>query len=108
DAERVRSLPIEEAAALPNLHISLFELEPLFAPGRSLERLNQEVIKPMATRWHAEGIRCERFWPVLFITGRASATNYHIDPMPTLPLNLFGRKRFFGLKEPERWCPPAQ
>jgi hypothetical protein len=106
DAERVRRISIEEAAALPNLHISLFDLVPLFEKGRSLARLNDEVIKPMEALWHGEGIRSEKFWPVLFITGSASATNYHIDPMPTLPLNLFGRKQFFGLKDPERWCPP--
>lgn len=106
DAERVRALDVAAAAKLPQLHISLFELEPLWRPGGPLEELNETVLKPMESLWHAEGVRWKKFHPVIFITGSAAATNYHIDPMPTLPLNLFGRKRFFGLKDPERWCPP--
>ncbi|HYF51950.1 MAG TPA: cupin domain-containing protein [Planctomycetota bacterium] len=105
DAERVRRLPLEEAAALPNLHISLFDLADMVKPGGSLEQLNEEVLLPMEKLWHAEGMRWEKFWPVIFITGSRSATNYHADPHATLPLNLFGRKRFWGLKDPERWLP---
>ena len=27
--------------------------------------------------------------------------------MPTLPLNLFGAKTFYGLKRPDYWCPES-
>ena len=108
DAERVRRLPLEEAAALPSLHISLFDLAELCKPDGSLERLNEELIRPFEKLWLAEGMAWEYFWPVVFITGSQSATNYHADPHATLPLNLFGRKRFWGLRDPERWLPQAE
>jgi hypothetical protein len=106
DAERIRALPVEEAARDPHLHISLFTLDKLRSPGGALDQFDREVFAPFERLWLEQGIRWEGcFKPVLFITGSESATNYHIDPMPTLPLNLFGKKRFHGLKRPDLWCP---
>lgn len=108
DAERIRALPVAAAAREPNLHISLFNLDQLRQPGGALEQFDREVFAPFEKLWLEQGIRWEgKFRPVMFITGSESATNYHIDPMPTLPLNLFGKKRFHGLKRPDYWCPQS-
>ncbi|MBA3708079.1 MAG: hypothetical protein H0W83_04550 [Planctomycetes bacterium] len=104
--ERVKSMPLAQVAEDPHLHLSLFAVEELRAPAGALHALEETVMAPMARAWHANRIRWEGpFTYVIFITGRASATNYHIDPMPTLPWNLFGAKRFHGLKDPLRWYP---
>lgn len=104
-ADYIRSLPIEKAASEPHLHLSLFNLDPLCAPGGVLHRFKRDVFDPLESLWHEHGLRWKRFLPVLFITGAASATNYHIDPDTTLPLHLFGQKRFHSLKRPDHWCP---
>ncbi|MBI3830073.1 MAG: hypothetical protein HY291_11180 [Planctomycetes bacterium] len=104
-ADRIRALPIEKAAEDPSLHLSLFDLKALTAPGAALHRFKREVFDPLESFWRERGVRWDAFLPVLFITGSASATNYHFDPDTTLPLHLFGRKRFHALKRPDYWCP---
>lgn len=104
-ADYIRSLPIDKAAAEPHLHLSLFNLDPLCAPGGALHAFKRGVFDPIESLWQEHGLRWKRFLPVLFITGSASATNYHIDPDTTFPLHLFGRKRFHSLKRPDHWCP---
>jgi hypothetical protein len=106
-ADVIRSLSIEKAAAEPHLHLSLFNLDSLSAPGGALHACKREVFDPIEALWHQRGLRWKRFLPVLFITGSASATNYHIDPDATFPLHLFGQKRFHSLKRPDYWCPQA-
>jgi hypothetical protein len=104
-SERIRSLPIDAVAADPHLHISLFDIALLTEPGGALHEYDRDIFAPFTAGWRERGFVYDRVMPVLFITGSASATNYHFDPMPTLPWHLFGSKRFHGLKDPRRWCP---
>jgi hypothetical protein len=107
-AAELRAMPLEQAAREPLLHLSLFDLAELCGPGRALHALSEAVFRPFAALWRENGVRWEgEFWPILFLGGSRSATNYHIDPTPNVTLHLFGRKRFHSLKEPDRWCPPA-
>jgi hypothetical protein len=104
--ETIRLMPPEDAAQEPYLHLSLFDLNGLRAPGGALHRLDVEVIRPMERLWRERGFAWEgEFWPILFLGGSRSATNYHIDPTPNVTFHLFGAKRFHSLKEPDRWCP---
>jgi hypothetical protein len=119
-------MPLSEAAAEPFLHLSLFELDDLRRPGAVLHGLDAELLRPLEALWRERGVRRSQrdppqapllrrggvawegaLWPILFIGGARSATNYHIDPTPNVTLHLFGAKRFHGLREPDRWCPEA-
>jgi hypothetical protein len=63
----------------------------------------------MEQLWRECGVRWEGdFWPILFIGGSRSATNYHFDPTPNALLHLFGAKRFHSVKTPERWRSQAE
>jgi len=105
-SEVIRALPLEKAAREPHLHLSIFDLSDLCQPGRVLHGLSEAVFKPFERLCAERGVRWEGgFWPILFIGGSASATNYHIDPTPNAIFHLFGEKRFHSLKEPDRWCP---
>jgi hypothetical protein len=105
-SRELRAMPLADAAREPLLHLSLFELDDLRCPGGALHGLDTELLRPLEALWRARGARWEgAFWPILFLGGGASATNYHIDPTPNITLHLFGAKRFHGLREPDGWCP---
>lgn len=105
----LRAMPLADAAREPLLHLSLFELEDLRREGGVLHALERALLGPLEALWQARGARWEgAFWPILFIGGAASATNYHIDPTPNITIHLFGTKRFHGLKEPDCWCPEPE
>jgi hypothetical protein len=104
----LRAMPLEELAREPLLHLSLFELDDLRREGGVLHALDGELLRPLEALWQARGARWEgAFWPILFVGGARSATNYHIDPTPNITIHLFGAKRFHGLKEPDRWAPES-
>lgn len=104
-AEAIRALPLEKAAEEPHLHVTLFNVNRLCEPGCALHRLREEVFIPFQTLWQANGVRWSgEFWPILFISGPAAVTNYHIDPTPNGVFHLFGKKRFHSLKRPSEWC----
>jgi hypothetical protein len=107
-SQDVRAMSLQEAAEEPYLHLSLFDLSGLRQPGRVLHRFSEEVIQPLEQLWRESGVRWEgSFWPILFIGGSRSATNYHIDPTPNAIFHLFGAKRFYCLKQPDQWCPQS-
>ena len=103
--QEFREMPLEEAAQFPFFHISLFSLGNLVGEGGVLHQMNREVFEPFEQRLKANGIGWDRFFPVIFITGPGSGTNYHIDPHSTITFHLFGNKRLFTLKQPNKWCP---
>jgi hypothetical protein len=104
-SKEIREMPLEEAARYPFFHLSLFNLSNLVAEGRVLHQMNREVFEPFEERLKANGIGWDRFFPVIFITGPGSGTNYHIDPHSTITFHLFGHKRLYSLKQPKKWCP---
>lgn len=107
-SQEIRAMPLGQAAREPHLHLSIFDLSDLRGPGRSLHRLSEEVIRPFERLCQERGVRWEGdFWPILFMGGSASATNYHIDPTPNAIFHLFGAKRFHSLKQPDAWCPQS-
>lgn len=103
--QKFREMTLDEAAQFPFFHISLFSLGNLVGEGGVLHQMNQEVFEPFEQRLKANGIGWDRFFPVIFITGPGSGTNYHIDPHSTITFHLFGHKRLYSLKQPGKWCP---
>ena len=99
-----RAMSIEEAAADPCFNITLFELADLTGPGGPLCQLAEEVFGPYEMLWRNNALIWEgELWPILFMCGTGSATNYHIDGTPNLILHLFGGKEFWSPRDPERW-----
>ena len=47
----------------------------------------------------------ERCYPIIFISGAGCSTNYHMDFSHVLAWQIYGAKRFCGLKAPGRWAP---
>jgi hypothetical protein len=99
-----RALPLAQAIQAP-VHLSVFELGPLRAPGGALAEVIDTVYLPLTQLWRQHGLRWQKVYPILFLSGPGCATNYHWDPSSVLIVQLSGRKRFHSLRDPRRWCP---
>lgn len=102
--EHFRSLPLEKAMEEP-FSLAHFKLSNLDAPGKFLHGFGQRVLEPWKQTFTAAGFTFDRCYPIIFISGRDSATNYHMDLSHVLAWQIYGTKRFCGLKDPDRWAP---
>ncbi len=97
-----RAMPIEEAMEQPftlaHYHLSRFD-----APGRFLHGFGDGVLHRWKQAFAAAGFTFERCYPIIFISGRHCATNYHMDFSHVLAWQVYGTKQFCGLKDPDRW-----
>lgn len=103
-AERFRATPIEEALKAP-FSLSHFKLSLFDKPGAFLHGFEKRVLDPWREALKRNGFTFERCYPIIFISGIDSATNYHMDFSQVLAWQIHGRKRFCGLKSPGRWAP---
>lgn len=103
-AAEFRARPIEEALAAP-FALAHFSLARFDAPGRFLHGFREQVLEPWQNALHAAGFTFERCYPIIFISGKGCATNYHMDLSHVLAWQVYGAKRFCGLREPDRWAP---
>lgn len=99
-----RALPIEQALA-SSFALAHFQLDRFDAPGRCLHGFTRAVLEPWQRALTAAGFTWERCYPIIFISGRGCATNYHMDFSHVLAWQIYGTKRFCGLRDPERWAP---
>lgn len=99
-----RARPIDQALDQP-FALAHFQLSRFDAPGRFLHGFRQQVLDPWRTALQTAGFTFERCYPIIFISGRGCATNYHMDLSHVLAWQVYGRKRFCGLKDPDRWAP---
>ena len=99
-----KALPLAEAIRTP-VHLSLFELGPLRGEDGALAEVIQEVYLPLVELWKGQGLSWQQVYPILFLSGPGSSTNYHWDPSSVLIVQLYGRKCFQSLHDPQRWCP---
>jgi hypothetical protein len=99
-----RALPLDRALAQPfslaHFHLSVFD-----RPGGCLHGFGEQVLRPWQQALAAQGFTYDRCYPILFISGPDSATNYHMDFSHVLAWQLHGTKRFCGLRDPDRWAP---
>jgi hypothetical protein len=102
--EQFRQRPVAELLTEPfslaHYHLSVFD-----APGRCLHGFGERVLRPWQAALAAHGFTWDRCYPIIFISGPESATNYHLDFSHVLAWQIYGTKRFCGLREPDRWCP---
>ena len=103
-AAEFRRLPVEQAIETP-FALAHFELGRFDAPGKFLHGFDARVMEPWRQGLAAAGFTFERCVPIIFMSGRRCATNYHMDISHVLAWQIFGQKRFCGLRDPERWAP---
>ena len=99
-----QSLPLEEAIKAP-IHITVFQLDSMREKGGALAEVIEQIYLPVTSLWQAQGLSWQKVLPILFLSGPNCSTNYHCDPTGVLVVQLFGRKCYHSLKEPEKWCP---
>jgi hypothetical protein len=97
-----RDLPIEQAVAAP-VQLSHFELNEFTGPGQVFEALG-----PILEDWYRaladHGFTLERSQRAIFLSGPDSQSNYHMDSSYIVAWQIYGRKKWHWLKDPERWC----
>jgi hypothetical protein len=102
--DEFRAMPLEKAIEQPftlaHYHISKFD-----APGRFLHGFGEQVMNRWKQAFTAAGFTFERCYPIIFISGRRCATNYHMDFSHVLAWQIYGTKHFCGLLDPDRWAP---
>ena len=101
-ADVFRQMPIERAMEMP-FALAHFELGRFDQPGGCLHGFGETVLAPWEAALAAAGYSWERCYPIAFVSGRDCATNYHMDLSHVLAWQVFGTKRFCGLRDPDRW-----
>lgn len=102
-AAEFRALPVAEAVQA-KVQMSHFDIGRFTGPGQLLAGL-EEILQQWQDALSQHGFTWTRFYPILFLSGPHSYTNYHIDYSHVLAIQVAGTKRFCWLKDPERWCP---
>ncbi|MCE9591863.1 MAG: hypothetical protein K8S99_15230 [Planctomycetes bacterium] len=102
-AESFRKLPIDRAVAscFGMAHYALGRFD---KPGGLLHGLEKRVLDPWRDALKQHGFTFERCYPIIFISGPGCATNYHMDFSNVLAWQIYGAKRFCGLRSPGRWA----
>lgn len=99
-----RRMPMEKAMEQP-FSIAHYHLSKFDAPGRFLHGFGRNVLELWKQALVSAGFAFERCYPIIFISGRGCATNYHMDFSHVLAWQVYGTKVFCGLKDPDRWAP---
>lgn len=102
-AAQFRALPVELALE-SSFALAHFQLARFDAPGKFLHGFTAQVLEPWQRALAAQGFTFERCYPIIFISGKGCATNYHMDFSHVLAWQIYGTKRFCGLKDPDRWA----
>ena len=103
-AAQFRALPVDQAMAGP-FGLAHFSLSRFDAPGKFLHGFKAQVLDPWQNALREHGFTFDRCYPIIFISGKGCATNYHMDLSHVLAWQVYGTKRFCGLRDPDRWAP---
>ncbi|WDR07251.1 hypothetical protein PSQ90_07455 [Devosia rhodophyticola] len=98
-----QQLPMEQVMERP-FALAHFNLARFDAPGKFLHGFGDRVLQRWQDTLAAQGFTWERCYPIIFISGKGSATNYHMDFSHVLAWQVFGTKRFCGLVDPDHWA----
>lgn len=99
-----KALPIDRALQ-SEFALAHFKLANFYGPGRLLHNFEARVMDPWRQALQAAGFTWDRCYPIIFISGPGCATNYHMDFSHVIAWQVYGTKRFIGLKDPDRWAP---
>lgn len=103
-SEEFRAKPVEQAMEGP-FALAHFKLSRFDGPGKFLHGFLAGVLDPWRQALLTAGFTFDRCYPIIFISGKGCATNYHMDLSHVLAWQIYGQKRFCGVKDPERWGP---
>jgi hypothetical protein len=105
-ADEFRRLSMEHVMKSP-FGLAHFNLNRFDAPGKFLDGFGDTVLRHWEDALRAAGFTWERCYPIIFISGRGSATNYHMDFSHVMAWQVYGTKRFCGLVDPDCWADKA-
>ncbi len=105
-AAEFRAKTVADAMAGP-FALAHFKLSRFDAPGKFLHGFQEQVLEPWQAALHEGGFTFERCYPIIFISGKNCATNYHMDLSHVVAWQIYGTKQFCGLQDPQRWAPQA-
>lgn len=103
-ADSFRRLPIDQALT-SSFALAHFDLPRFDVPGGLLEGFYKGIMVPWLNMLSSAGFTWERCYPIIFISGPGCQTNYHMDFSHVLAWQVYGHKKFIGLREPDRWAP---
>lgn len=96
-------LPIEKVMDSP-FTLAHFKLSVFDKPGGFLHGFGDNVLARWQGTLQQAGFTWERCYPIIFISGKGCATNYHMDFSHVMAWQVYGVKRFCGLRDPDRWA----
>jgi hypothetical protein len=102
-ADEFRAIPIDQVMRSP-FTLAHFSLRRFDAPGKCLHGFGDKVMKRWETALAAHGFTWDRCYPIIFISGKGSTTNYHMDFSHVFAWQVYGVKRFCGLVNPDQWA----
>jgi len=105
--EAARALPLETMMEAP-FSLAHYRLSRFDAPGRFLHGFREAVLERWMEALRRHGFTWERCYPIIFISGKGCATNYHMDFSHVLAWQITGEKRFCGLRDPDFWADRSQ
>ncbi|PCJ59767.1 MAG: hypothetical protein COA79_10200 [Planctomycetota bacterium] len=95
-------LNIEEALS-SSFCLAHFELSSFDKPGGFLEGFHESVVSIWTEALLSQGFTFDRCYPIVFISGPNCSTNYHMDFSHVLAWQIYGTKKFSGLKDVDQW-----
>jgi hypothetical protein len=95
-----RAMPLEKAMA-SSFSVAHYSLGRFDAPGKFLHGFERRVLDPWRNALKAQGFSFDRCYPIIFISGRGCATNYHLDFSHVVAWQIYGTKQFSGLVNPD-------
>ena len=105
--EHYRDIPLDDMLA-GEFGVAHFKLPSFYGAGQFLHGFEDRVMAPWRDALSAHGFTWERCYPIIFISGRNSATNYHMDYSHVIAWQIHGSKRFCGLVDPAAWTTSQQ
>ena len=113
DHRRVLQQPCDRRQRLDDMlagefGVAHFKLPSFYGAGQFLHGFEDRVMAPWRDALSAHGFTWERCYPIIFVSGRNSATNYHMDYSHVIAWQIHGSKRFCGLVDPAAWTTSQQ
>ena len=103
DIPEARTMPLEKLFDRTFILAHFGILAHLGGKGQIFEGLEEKWVEPWRAALLANGFSFDYIFSIVFISGKHSATNYHMDYTHQLAWQRYGTKHFSGLKDPDRW-----
>lgn len=102
-SDQAASMPIADLLRRPFVLAHFFVTPNLTGAGKIFAGLEEQWVEPWRATLKAHGFTWAELFPILFVSGPNSASNYHMDASHQLAWQRYGTKHFHGLRDPDRW-----